>query len=288
MPALATVRRVADLRAQVHAWREAGDTVALVPTMGALHEGHLSLVRLARREARRVVVSLFVNPTQFGAGEDFSAYPRDEARDSALLAGEGCDLLFAPSAEEMYPPGFATTVAVSGLGEELEGAFRPGHFAGVATVVTKLLIQAGANAAVFGEKDYQQLQLIRRLARDLDLPTQIIPGPIVREGDGLALSSRNVYLDPDQRRIAPALHAVLVSAASALALGAAVSECEAQAREALRTAGFDAVDYVEARRPDDLHRLGPGPLSEPARLLAVARLGRTRLLDNLAVSAPRA
>ena len=177
---LPIVRTVAELRAQVAAWRKAGQRVGFAPTMGALHEGHLSLVQLARTRADRVVVSIFVNPTQFGPNEDFEAYPRDEGRDAALLAGAGCDLLFAPTVAEMYPPGFATTVTVGGVSEPLDGAARPGHFAGVATVVCKLLNQCGPDVAVFGEKDYQQLQVIRRMARDLDLPVEILGAPTAR------------------------------------------------------------------------------------------------------------
>src|SRR5690348_331345 len=186
--ALPIARTVAELRARVAAWRADGERVALTPTMGALHEGHLSLVRLGRAEADRVVASVFVNPTQFAPHEDFAAYPRDEARDAGLLAGAGCDLLFAPDVAEMYAPGFSTTVTVAGVSAPLEGAARPTHFAGVATVVAKLLLQAAPDVAVFGEKDYQQLQVIRRLARDLDLPVEIIGAPIVREPDGLAMS----------------------------------------------------------------------------------------------------
>jgi pantoate--beta-alanine ligase len=196
---LPIVRTVAELRAQVAGWRKAGQRVGLVPTMGALHEGHLSLVRLAREHAERVVVSVFVNPTQFSPNEDFDAYPRDEAHDAGLLAGVGCDLLFAPGVAEMYPPGFATTVTVAGVSEPLDGTARPGHFVGVATIVSKLLNQCGPDVAVFGEKDYQQLQVIRRLARDLDLPVEIVGGPTARAEDGLALSSRNAYLSAAER-----------------------------------------------------------------------------------------
>jgi pantoate--beta-alanine ligase len=281
--AIPIVRTVAELRAQVAAWRGAGERVALTPTMGALHEGHLSLVRLAREKADRAVASVFVNPTQFAPHEDFEAYPRDEAKDAALLAGAGCDLLYAPAAGEVYPPGFATTVFVAGVSAPLEGEARPTHFAGVSTVVAKLLIQAGPDVAVFGEKDYQQLQVIRRLAADLDLPVEIVGAPIVREADGLAMSSRNAYLTPAERPVAAQLNRVLADTAQKLRAGVTVAEAEAQARQALLAAGFTRVDYVEARDPDDLSRLGPGAIARPARLLAAALVGRTRLIDNLAV-----
>ena len=277
------VRTVAALRAQVGAWRKAGLRVALTPTMGYLHEGHLSLVRLGETRADKVVASLFVNPTQFAPSEDFAAYPRDEGRDAALLAGAGCDLLYAPTVEEMYPDGFATTVTVSGVSEPLEGAARPTHFAGVATVVAKLLGQCQPDVAIFGEKDYQQLLVIRRLARDLDLPAEILGAPIVRDPDGLALSSRNVYLTAAERAVAPQLNASLRTAALALRAGARVDEVEAAGRAALSDAGFAAVDYFEARGADDLRRLGPGPIDAPARVLVAARLGRARLIDNCAV-----
>lgn len=277
------VRTVADLRAQVRAWRAAGERVGFAPTMGALHEGHLSLVRLAHEHADRVVISVFVNPTQFGPNEDFDAYPRSEARDAELLASVGCDLLFAPTVAEMYPPGFATTVTVSGVTEPLDGAARPGHFAGVATVVSKLLNQCGPDVAVFGEKDYQQLQVIRRVVRDLDLPVEILGATTARAADGLALSSRNAYLTPAEREIAPVLARTLKAAIARLNAGAPVAEAEAEALAALAAAGFGRIDYVEVRGADDLARLGPGPLTAPARILAAAMLGKTRLIDNMAV-----
>ena len=279
---LPVVRTVAELRARVRGWRSSGERVGLVPTMGALHQGHLSLVRRAKESAARVVASVFVNPTQFAAGEDFEAYPRDEARDAELLASAGCDLLFAPAVEVMYPQGFSTTVTVSGVSAELEGAARPTHFAGVATVVTKLLVQAEADLAVFGEKDYQQLLVIRRLARDLDIPTEIIGAPTVREPDGLALSSRNAYLSKDERVLAGRLNGVLADLVRALDDGGAVADAEAEAHAALQAAGITEIGYVEARGADDLRRLGPGPLQGPARVLAAIRIGRTRLIDNMA------
>jgi pantoate--beta-alanine ligase len=278
---LPIVRTVADLRAAVGGWRRQGLSVGFVPTMGALHEGHLSLVRLAGTRADRVVASIFVNPTQFGPNEDFDAYPRDEARDAELLAGAGCALLYAPAVGEMYPEGAATTVTVARVTEVLDGIARPGHFAGVATVVTKLLNQCAPDVAVFGEKDFQQLQVIRRLVRDLDIPVEIVAGPTARAEDGLALSSRNAYLGVDERRIAGFLNVVLREALDRLRAGAPVAETEARAVADLLGAGFSGVDYVEARSPDTLSRLGPGPAEGPIRVLAAARLGRTRLIDNI-------
>jgi pantoate--beta-alanine ligase len=280
---LATVRTVADLRAQVRAWRGAGLTVGMVPTMGALHDGHLSLVRLAKTRADRVLASLFVNPTQFAPNEDFDAYPRDEARDADLLAGAGCDLLFAPTVAEMYPPDASTTVTVAGVSEPLDGQARPTHFAGVATVVCKLLNQAQPDVAVFGEKDYQQLQVIKRLVRDLDLPVEVIGGPTARAEDGLALSSRNAYLTPAERAAAPVLYQALKTAAEALRGGVRVDAAEAQALATIKAAGFAPVDYFEVRDAGDLTRIGPGPVEGKARILVAARLGKTRLIDNMAV-----
>jgi pantoate--beta-alanine ligase len=280
---LPSVRTVAELRAQVRHWKAAGERVGLVPTMGALHEGHLSLVRRAKQSAERVVASVFVNPTQFGPNEDFEAYPRDEARDAELLASVGCDLLYAPKVSEMYPEGFATTVMVRGVSEPLDGAARPGHFAGVATIVAKLLLQCGPHLAVFGEKDYQQLQVIRRVVRDLDIPVEIVGAPTERAEDGLALSSRNAYLTDAERAAAPELHRALAAAVEQLQAGRAVAEVEAEAAGRLQAAGFGPVDYVEVRGADDLSRLGPGPIQAPARILAAARLGRARLIDNLGI-----
>jgi pantoate--beta-alanine ligase len=283
MTAPSIVRTVAELRARIAAWRAADERVGLIPTMGALHEGHLSLVRLAKARAPWAVASIFVNPTQFGPHEDFEAYPRDEMRDAALLAGVGCDLVYAPAAAEMYPAGFATTVSVAGVSEPLDGAARPGHFTGVATVVTKLLLQAGADLAVFGEKDYQQLQVIRRLVGDLDIPVEIVGGPIVRAEDGLALSSRNAYLTAAERPRAAELHRALAAAVDALRAGRPAAQAEAEAIARLERAGFARIDYVEVRGAEDLARLGPGPIRPPARILAAAVLGQTRLIDNLAV-----
>ena len=280
---LPIVRTAAALRAHLTPLRERRQTVALVPTLGSLHEGHLSLIRKARAQADKVVASVFVNPRQFGPGEDFDAYPRDEASDARLLAEAKCDLMYAPSVAEIYPPGFATTVSVGGLTDVLCGAVRPGHFDGVATVVTKLLTQTLPDVAIFGEKDFQQLLVIRRLARDLDLSVEILGAPTLRAEDGLALSSRNAYLNGRQRRTAAALNRVLAKAANALAGGAPVSAVEAEAQEALSKAGFEKVDYLEVRSADDLARQGPGPVVRPARLFAAAWLGKTRLIDNMAV-----
>lgn len=283
MTPIATVRTVADLRAAVAAWKRAGERVAMVPTMGALHEGHLSLVALAKTKADRVVASIFVNPTQFGPNEDFDAYPRGEARDAELLAGAGCDLLFAPTVAEMYAPGFSTRIDVTGVSEPLDGAARPGHFGGVALIVAKLLIQCGPDVAVFGEKDYQQLQVIKRLVADLDIPVEVIGGPTARAADGLALSSRNAYLTPAEREIAPALATALTEAGRRLRAGESVERVEATGLAALERAGFQKIDYFEVRHPADLSRLGPGPIEGEARILAAAHLGKTRLIDNMAV-----
>jgi pantoate--beta-alanine ligase len=281
---LPTVRTVAALRGAVSAWRAQGLRIGLVPTMGALHEGHLSLVRQALRDADRVVASIFVNPTQFAPHEDFDAYPRGEERDAALLAGVGCHLLYAPPAAEIYPPGFATAVTVSGVSGPLEGEQRPQFFAGVATVVAKLLIQAAPDVAVFGEKDYQQLQVIRRLVRDLDLPVAVLGAPTLRAEDGLALSSRNAYLSHTERAIAGRLNVIMRALAEAVAGGGAVASSQQAASQALLDAGFDSVDYIDVRAPDDLAPLGPGPIGgAPARVLVAAWLGKTRLIDNMAV-----
>lgn len=283
MPQIAIVRTVADLRAQVAAWRSTGERVALVPTMGALHEGHLSLIALAKTKADRVVASVFVNPTQFGPNEDFDAYPRGEARDAELLAGAGCDLLFAPTVAEMYPQGFSTTVNVTGVTEPLDGAARPGHFAGVATVVSKLLLQCGPDVAIFGEKDFQQLQVIKRVVRDLDIPVEIVGAPTSRLEDGLARSSRNAYLSDAEREVAGRMNVALADAVRRLQAGETVERVEATGLAALERAGFQRIDYFEVRNADDLSHPGPGPLTVPGRVLAAAVVGKTRLIDNMAV-----
>lgn len=279
---LDVVRSVAELRARVKYWRDQGLTVAFVPTMGALHEGHLTLVRQGREVADRVVASVFVNPTQFGPNEDFSRYPRQEEKDATLLESAGCNLLFAPTVAEMYPPGFATSVHVAGVSEGLCGTFRPGHFDGVATVVTKLLLQCLPDVALFGEKDFQQLKVIERLARDLDVPVRIQGVPTVREADGLAMSSRNAYLSAEERRIAPELYRVLQRVADGLRQGGLAPELCAAASRDLLAAGFLSVDYVEVRAADTLAPVER--LAAPARIIAAARLGGARLIDNLAVA----
>lgn len=278
------VRTVRDLRTRVAAWRGAGESVALVPTMGAIHAGHLSLVALASSKADRVVASLFVNPLQFGPREDFKAYPRDEASDAAKLANAGADLLYAPDASEMYPPGFSTKISVADLTEDLCGAARPNHFDGVATVVAKLLLQCGPDIAIFGDKDYQQLLVIKRLVRDLDIPVKILGGAIVREDDGLALSSRNAYLSPAERKIAPVLYQTICDVAADLAQGRGADDASEAARFKLEAAGF-RVAYVAVRNPDTLEPLH-GPVKE-ARVLAAVHLGKTRLIDNVPVPPAR-
>jgi len=283
MSPLPIVRALDDLRRGLAVWRAEGLRIALVPTMGALHEGHLSLVRLARQKADRVVASIFVNPTQFAPSEDFQAYPRDEAHDAKLLAETGCDLLYAPPTDDVYPEGFATAVTVAGVSAPLEGASRPQHFGGVATVVAKLLIRIAPDVAVFGEKDYQQLLVVRRLVRDLDFPVEIVGAPTVRAGDGLALSSRNAYLSESERAVAGRLNTALRSTAEALLRGDPVDAVEARALACLDKAGFSAVDYLEVRDAESLARLGPGPVDRPARVLAAVRVGKTRLIDNWAV-----
>ncbi len=280
---LPIVRTIATLRAAVATWRAQGETVALVPTMGALHAGHLALVAHGKANATRTVATIFVNPTQFGPNEDFSRYPRDEAGDAAKLGDAGCDLLFAPEPAEIYPPGFATSISPGPLADLLDGHFRPGHFSGVATVVTKLLMQARPDIACFGEKDYQQLQIICRVTADLDIPVRIDGIPIFREADGLALSSRNAYLTPAQRTIAPVLHQTIADLGRRVAHGVLTSAAAAEEGPAtLLQAGFTKVDYVEICDAETLQRLDNG--TRPGRILAAAWLGQTRLIDNLAVA----
>jgi pantoate--beta-alanine ligase len=274
-------RTIAGLRSRVSAWRRDGARVGLVPTMGALHHGHLALIDTIRASVDRVVVSIFVNPAQFAPTEDFAAYPRDEASDLARLGGTPTDAVFAPDVVEMYPEGFATTVAVGGPALGLESDFRPHFFAGVATVVSKLLLASLPDVAIFGEKDYQQLAVIRRMVADLSIPTEIAGHPTMREPDGLALSSRNAYLSPQERRIAPRLFAVLNEAAVGIRGQDEPLEVLLRAHRALSEVGFK-VDYVELRNAKTLAPVVE-PANEPLRLLAAARLGKTRLIDNIGV-----
>jgi pantoate--beta-alanine ligase len=276
-----TIRTVAELRQRVADWRRASLSVGMVPTMGALHAGHEALVRAARERSDRVVVTLFVNPTQFGPSEDLSAYPRDEDADLKKLAALGVDLLFAPSAEEMYPDGFDTKITIGGPSAGLESDFRPQFFVGVATIVAKLLIAGLPDRAFFGEKDFQQLLVVKKLVRDLFIPTEIVGCPTVRELDGLALSSRNAYLSAEERARAPKLHAMLRALSGRLRRSARPDVDLSEARRALERAGF-SVDYLEARNADTLAPVADWK-SEPLRLLVAAKLGTTRLIDNIAV-----
>jgi pantoate--beta-alanine ligase len=283
MPSTISVARsIPALRRVIAGFRSAGDTVALVPTMGALHAGHQALVRRAGRQADRVVVSIFVNPAQFAPHEDLASYPRRMRQDIAALAQDRVDLVWAPPLNIMYPEGFATRIVPQGAASVgLEDAFRPHFFSGVATVVTKLLTQCMPDVAVFGEKDYQQLQVVTQLARDLNIPVKIIGAPIVREQDGLALSSRNVFLSPKERSLAPMLHRVLKDCAGKIREGRPIQGILAEGRDALKRAGF-ALDYLEARHVETLQPVAlrrKGPL----RLLVAAKIGKTRLIDNVAV-----
>jgi len=277
------VRSLEELRATVADWHNGGLKIAVVPTMGALHEGHLSLVRAALGQADRVIVTLFVNPRQFNDAADFAAYPRTEHEDAAKLSPHGAHLLYAPGAGEIYPNGFSTTISVGGVSEGLCGAFRPGHFDGVATVVAKLFLQTGADFAFFGEKDFQQLHVVRRMARDLDIPIKVIGCPTVREADGLALSSRNTRLSPEERKTASRLPQILFAAAERLAASTPLETVIAGAKAALLEASFRSVEYLELRAEADLAPLER--LDRPARLLVAAWLGDTRLIDNVEVVA---
>jgi pantoate--beta-alanine ligase len=285
MTTLPVVRTVADLRTAVTAWKTAGLTVGLVPTMGALHAGHLSLVTLIKSAHDRCVASLFVNPKQFAAHEDLDRYPRDEAGDAALLQSAGCDLLFAPTVDVMYPAGFATAVTVSGVSAPLEGAMRPHFFGGVATVVAKLLLQCLPDAAAFGEKDYQQLLVIRKMVADLDIPVEILAGETVREADGLAMSSRNAYLTPEQRKVAGRLNVIARAAVAKIEGGGDIASALAEADAALRAAGFSPIDYVALHDAATLAPIATPTLKQAGRLLVAAHLGATRLIDNFAVKA---
>jgi pantoate--beta-alanine ligase len=275
-------RTLPALRKLVDPYRARKQTLALVPTMGALHAGHLALVKLAKRRADRVIVSIFVNPTQFGPTEDFGRYPRTWDADLKALAGEGVDAVWAPTVDVMYPEGFATRLAPEGPAlAGLEDKFRPHFFGGVATVVAKLFLQCRPDVAIFGQKDYQQLKVVTRLARDLDLPLKIVGAPTLREKDGLAMSSRNVYLSPEERAAAPVLHAALSACARDIRSGKTIAHALDVARDTIARAGF-AIDYVEARHAETLapiHQQKDGPI----RLLVAAKLGTTRLIDNIPV-----
>ena len=281
---VSVVRSLAALRTQVRAWRAAGDRIALVPTMGALHRGHLELVRLAKVRCQRAVASIFVNPTQFAPHEDFERYPRDEAGDLAKLASVGCDLVWAPGPSEMYPEGFATRVVPGGAADGLESEFRPHFFTGVATVCCKLFTQVAPDIAVFGEKDYQQLTVVRQTVRDLNLRLEIVGADTVREADGLAMSSRNAYLSAEERRIAPLLYSTIAGVARAAATRGNVAAAVGDGKAALAAAGFK-VDYLEVCDAETLRPAAPNDrtaLGRPLRVLAAAWLGKTRLIDNVA------
>ncbi|MEL7489257.1 MAG: pantoate--beta-alanine ligase [Pseudomonadota bacterium] len=281
---LGVARTVAALRARVSEWRRDGQTIAFAPTMGALHKGHLSLVTKGRAIADRTIASIFVNPAQFAAHEDLSTYPRNEAADCDLLQEAGCDLAYIPGADQMYPDGYQTSVAISELSQGLCGASRPHFFGGVATVVCKLLNQCRPDYAIFGEKDYQQLLIIRRMVRDLDMDVKIVGAPIVRESDGLAMSSRNAYLSADERAIAGKLNGALSEMAAALSAGEDVAQILSAGRADLAARGFDNIDYLDLRDAEDLALQTDGVVAKPARLLAAAMVGKTRLIDNLAVT----
>ena len=273
---------VADLRLQVAAWKAKGETVGLVPTMGALHAGHLSLVHAARADCDRVIVTIFVNPTQFNSTQDLASYPRTEAADAALLAPLGVDVIFAPPPDQVYPAGFATEITVSGLADPLEGALRPGHFAGVATVVAKLFGMSQADRAYFGQKDWQQLQVVRRMAADLNMKVEVIGCDTLREADGLAMSSRNARLSAHARAAAPALYAAMTAVVAAVTAGGHADTAINAANAALHQAGFERVEYIALH---DGETMQPSTdLSRPLRLLAAAWIGGVRLIDNVAVT----
>jgi pantoate--beta-alanine ligase len=275
-----TITTIRGLRKTLLPWREKGETVGFVPTMGALHKGHLALVAASRKACKRTIASIFVNPLQFGPSEDLAKYPRPLAEDKKMLEETGCDLLYAPDAKEMYPEGFALRIDPGLLATVLEGEFRPGHFSGVATVVAKLLLQVMPDVAFFGEKDYQQLLIVRRLVRDLNIPVHISAVPLVRDTDGLALSSRNAYFSPEQRKQAANFPKILNETVTALAQGQPIAVALKTGREKLTQAGFK-VDYLELR---DAGTLAPAhDLTLPARLLAAVRIGPVRLIDNVGV-----
>ena len=278
---LIVARTVAAMREHVALWKAEGDLVAVVPTMGALHDGHLALVRAAQRDCSRVIVTIFVNPTQFAEDEDLDAYPRGEAADLEKLQALAADLAFLPGGDQMYPNGFATSVRIEGLTEVLCGLGRPAHFGGVATVVSKLFNQSQADRAYFGEKDYQQSLVVRRMALDLDIPIEVVPVPTVREPDGLAMSSRNVYLSKAQRAVAPVLYKVLSEMAMRMTEGETASAAIDWGRAVLDSAGFDRIEYLEVR---DAETLAPiDGAARNARVFVAAHMGETRLIDNVAV-----
>lgn len=279
---LPVIRFTNQLRQVVQQWRRRGHKVALVPTMGGLHEGHLALVRLAKQQAGKVIVSVFVNPTQFAPHEDYDNYPRNEERDWHKLLSVQADAMYAPDVHEIYPRDFATRVEVAGLTQTLEGISRPHFFSGVTTVVAKLFMQCLPDIAIFGEKDYQQLLVVKQLVRDLNLPIVIVGAPVVREADGLAMSSRNVYLDANERAIAPQLHTVLADMAADLSAGRAIEDTMHQGWSRLEQVGF-RIDYLEVRDSETLMPFETS-IDAPARLLAAVFLGRVRLIDNVAVT----
>ena len=275
------LRTVAELRARVRGWKRADETLGVVPTMGALHDGHLSLVQAAQRDCDRVIVTIFVNPKQFNNPDDLAKYPRTETADAALLAPLGVDAVFAPGADQVYPEGFASSVRVTGISERLEGLHRPGHFDGVATVVAKLFGMTLADRAYFGEKDWQQLQVVRRMAADLNIPTEVVACPTIREADGLARSSRNMRLTAEARAVAAALPLEMSAAAQAMRAGRPVPQALAAATAGLLAAGFERVDYMDLCDAETL--LWIDRVDGPARLLAAAWVGGVRLIDNIAV-----
>lgn len=279
---VAVVRTLPELRSRVAGWRRAGERVALVPTMGALHEGHLSLVRLGRQTCRRTVTSIFVNPRQFAPTEDLDKYPRDEAGDLAKLAMVDCDLVWAPNVDVMYPPGTSTRIEPGTAAEGLETDFRPHFFSGVATVCCKLFTQVGPDIAVFGEKDYQQLQVVTQMVRDLNLPLEIVPAPTMREEDGLAMSSRNRYLSAEERQKAGLVPRTMEQVARSLAAGETIAAATSAGKRALAAAGY-RVDYVEVRDAVTLKTFTSGKVEGQGRILVAAWLGKTRLIDNRAV-----
>ena len=278
------IRTVEELRTQIAVWRKSEHTVGLVPTMGALHKGHLSLVSEIAAQTDKVIVSIFVNPTQFGENDDLDKYPRHESEDQQKLAQTPAALIFAPTVKTMYPDGHCSSLSVSGISEILEGAARPGHFDGVATIVSKLLLQSMPDIAIFGEKDYQQLAVIRQFVRDLDIPVEIMGGKLVREKDGLAYSSRNAYLSPAERQIAAKFNQVLRDTVSAVRTGKNLRIAEKEAGAALIAAGFLGVDYVTIVDKATLRPVNT--TANGAQLLAVARIGGVRLLDNMVIEAP--